>query len=62
MQLLPLVLVFVTYNGIFKLLLVRIQVTSLLNLHMVVSHERPKVTICINTGDELEVFFQGNGL
>ena len=58
MQLLPLVLVFVTYNGIFKLLLVRIQVTSLLNVHMVVSHELPEVTICINTIDESEVLFQ----
>ena len=55
-------LVFGSCGGIFKLLLLRIQVTSLLNLHMVVSHERPKVTICINTSYELEVFFQGNGL
>ena len=58
MQLLALVLVFVTCGGIFKLLLVRIQVTSLLNLHMGVSHELPKVTICINTIDESEVVFQ----
>ena len=37
--------VFVSYHNILKLLFVRIQVTSLLNLHMVVSHKRSGATI-----------------